>query len=160
VPLAAGATSDPTAGLEVVVVLAFKFVPNWLIPCTPRSPVPVVVIPVIVFDPEVSVGPLIVMTYPDPAFVEAAIFDVAVAVSVGENSWLKLTAPLEAVAQSGTPAVVVTVPPVQNTSDSGIVPVRVICCAVEAVTVPVSVADPVVSVEAKVDIHTKNVQLS
>jgi hypothetical protein len=86
--------------------------------------------------------------------------DVAVAVSVGENSWLKLTAPLEAVAQSGTPAVVVTVPPVQNTKDSGIVPVRVICCAVEAVTVPVSVADPVVSVEAKVDIHTKKVQLS
>jgi hypothetical protein len=48
---------------------------------------------------------------------------------------------------------------VQNTKDSGIVPVNVICVAVLAFTVPVSVAEPVVSVEAKVDIHTKKVQL-
>jgi hypothetical protein len=80
--------------------------------------------------------------------VEAAICEVAVAVSVGENSWLKLTIPLVAVAQSGTLEVVPTVRPVQKTSDSGMVPSSKIWVAVLAVTVPVSVAGPVVSIEA------------
>jgi hypothetical protein len=80
--------------------------------------------------------------------VEAAICDVAVAVSLGENNWLKLTAPAVAVVQSGMPPVVLTVAPVQNINDSGIVPVRTICVAVLAVTVPVSVVPPVVFVDA------------
>ena len=91
--------------------------------------------------------------------VEAAIWDVAVAVSVGENNWLKLTAPLVAVEQSGTPLTVPTVPPVQKTNDSGMVPVRSILVAVLAVTVPVSVAPVVALVEVKVVIRTKKVQL-
>ena len=80
--------------------------------------------------------------------VEAAICDVAVAVSVGEKSWLKLMAPVVAVEQSGMPPVVTMVAPVQKTSDSGMVPVRVICVAVLAATTPVSIALPVVLVEA------------
>ncbi len=91
--------------------------------------------------------------------VEAAICDVAVAVSVGENSWLKLTLPLVAVAQSGTPDVVLTVPPVQKTNDSGIVPSKRIWVAVLAETVPVSVAEPVVSMDAKVATRTWKVWL-
>jgi hypothetical protein len=75
-------------------------------------------------------------------------------VSVGENNWLKLIAPDVAVPQSGTLAVVLTLPPVQNTRDSGIVPVSVMGCAILAVTEPVSVALPVVSVEAYEDIRT------
>ena len=89
----------------------------------------------------------------------AAIWEVAVAVSVGENNWLKLIEPLVAVLQSGTLDVVLTVPPVQKTRDSGMVPLRLIWVAVLAATVPVSVAPPVVSVLAKVDILTKKVQL-
>jgi hypothetical protein len=156
VPLAAGATSEPTAGFEVEVVLAFKLRPNWLKPWTPAVDT---FIAVIVFEPEVSVGPLTVIEYPLPALVDAAICDSVVAVSVGENSWLKAIAPLVAVEQSGTPLVVVTVPPVQKTKDSGIVPVKVICWAVLAVTEPVSVAPPVTFVEAKLEILTKKVQL-
>ncbi len=87
----------------------------------------------------------------------AAIWLVVEAVSVGENSWLKLMAPEVAVEQSGTPVVRPTVAPVQKTSDSGMVPSRTICSAVEAVTVPVSMAEPVLSVELKVEIRTKNV---
>lgn len=146
----------PTAGEEVSVVLAFKFSPNWL---TPRTPKPDALIAVTVLDPEVSVGPFMVMLYPDPALVDAAICEDAMAVSVGEKSWLKLMAPLVAVAQSGTEAVVPTVPPVQKTRDSGMVPVRIICSFTEAVTLPVSMAVPVALVEANVEIRTKNVQL-
>jgi hypothetical protein len=79
---------------------------------------------------------------------------VAVAVSDGENNWLKLTEPGVAVAQSGTPLVVSTCAPVQNIRDSGMVPVRVIWFAVLAATVPVSVEAPVVSVEAYVVMRT------
>ena len=88
---------------------------------------------------------------------EAAICEVAVAVSVGENSWLKLMAPLVAVEQSGTPTVVLTVAPVQNTNDSGIVPDKIIWVAVLAATVPVSVVPPVALVALKVEMRTKNV---
>jgi hypothetical protein len=101
-----------------------------------------------VFDPDVSVGPSTVMLYPLVAFVEAAICEVAVAVSDGEKSWLKLTDPLVAVAQSGTPPVVPTVPPVQKMSDSGMIPLRTMAVAVLAVTDPVSIGEPVALVEA------------
>jgi hypothetical protein len=86
---------------------------------------------------------------------------VAVEVSVGEKSWLNVIL-LEAVAllQSGMPPVRPTVAPVQKIKDSGIVPVRTIGLAVLAVTVPVSVALPVVSVEANVDMRTKKVELA
>jgi hypothetical protein len=94
--------------------------------------------PAIVLAPEVSVVPLTVIAYPAPAFVEAAICDLEVAVSVGEKSWLKLIVPAVAVLQSGTPTVVEICAPVQKTSDSGIVPSRTICSAVAEVTVPVS----------------------
>ena len=94
------------------------------------------------------------MLYPAEALVEAAICEMAVAVSEGENSWLKLTEPLVAVEQSGTPPVVPTVPPVQKISDSGIVPVSEIWLAVLPATVPVSV-DPVVAfVDVKVVMRT------
>ena len=75
----------------------------------------------------------------------AAICEVAVAVSVGEKSWLKLIVPEVALVQSGIPPVRPIDPPVQKMSDSGIVPVRTIGVAVLAVTVPVSTAVPVVS---------------
>jgi len=140
------------AGVEVAVVFAFKFIPNWADPRTPRAAVPMAVM---VLEPEVSVDPLTVMAYPEPALVEAAICEVAVAVSEGEKSWLKLTAPLVAVEQSGTPPVVLTVPPVQKMIDSGIIPVSTIAVAVLAVTEPVSIGEPVASVEAKVEIRTK-----
>jgi len=78
----------------------------------------------------------------------------AVAVSAGENGWLKLTAPLVAVEQSGIPPVVVMAPPVQKISDSGIVPVRVICVEVLAATTPESVAPVVASVEVNVVMRT------
>jgi hypothetical protein len=58
------------------------------------------------------------------------------------------------VEQSGTPALVLTVPPVQKTKDSGMVPVKVICWEIVAATEPVSIAVPVVSVEAYEDIRT------
>ena len=77
--------------------------------------------------------------------------------SVGENSWSKLTVPAVAVEQSGMLDVVLIVAPVQNISDSGMVPVSSICVAVLAATEPVSVAAPVESVEAWVLIRTKNV---
>ena len=86
--------------------------------------------------------------------VDAANCELAVAVSVGEKSWLKAMAPLVAVAQSGTPPVKEMVAPVQNTSDSGIVPVRTICVAVLAATEPVSTAPPDTFVETYVDIRT------
>ena len=77
------------------------------------------------------------------ALVEAAICEVAVAVSVGENSWLNSTAPVVAVLQSGTPPpFTAIVAPVQKMSDSGIVPVSSIARAVLAVTVPVSIGLP------------------
>jgi hypothetical protein len=114
-----------------------------------------------VFEPEVSVGPLTVIAKPAPALVEAAICEVVVAVSVGENNWLKLTVPGVAVAQSGKPETPFnpTVAPAQKTSDSGIVPSSIICVAVAAATVPWSIAVPEVSIEAKVDIQTKKVWL-
>jgi hypothetical protein len=68
--------------------------------------------------------------------------------------------PEDAVEQSGIPAVVVTVPPVQKMIDSGIVPVNTICVAVLAVTLPVSMALPVVSSEAYVEMRTKKEQLT
>lgn len=93
----------------------------------------------IVLPPDVSVAPLTVITYPEVALVLAAICDVAVAVAVGEKSWLKSTAPSVAVVQSGMPPPVVPiVSAVQNTSDSGMVPLTVITRAVLAATVPVS----------------------
>ena len=67
---------------------------------------------------------------------------------------MKLTAPLVAVEQSGTLEVGLIVPPLQNIRDSGIVPVRVIWVAVLAATVPVSVLEPVVSVDAYVVTRT------
>jgi hypothetical protein len=90
--------------------------------------------------------------------VEAAIWDVVVAVLVGEKSWLKTIEPVVAVEQSGMPALVPTVPPVQNIKDSGICPVKVICVAVLAATTPVSIGLPVALVDAYVEIRTKNVQ--
>jgi hypothetical protein len=92
----------------------------------------------IVLPPEVRVAPLTVIAYPAAAFVDAAICDVAVAVSVGENSWLKVTAPAVAEAQ-----LTVTVAPVQKIRDSGMVPVSTIGSAVLAATLPVSIALPV-----------------
>ena len=86
--------------------------------------------------------------------VEAAICEVAVAVSVGENNWLKLIAPVVAVEQSGILPVVLIVAPVQKTSDSGIVPVRVIWVAVLAATTPASHAPVVTLVERNVVIRT------
>jgi hypothetical protein len=109
---------------------------------------------VTVLDPDVKVAPLTVMEYPLSALVEAAICEVAVAVSAGENNWLKLIAPLVAVEQSGTPLVLLIVPPVQKIKDSGMVPVSVIWVAVLAATVPLSVTPPVVSVEAYVVMRT------
>jgi hypothetical protein len=146
----------PTAGVDVRVVFAFKLRPNWLVP---RTPVVDELICVTVFEPDVSVGPFTVTEYPAPAFVDAAICDVDVAVSVGEKSWLNDIAPAVAVAQSGTPPLVLTVAPVQKTNDSGMVPVRTICSLTLALTVPVSMAEPVAFVAAKVEILTKNVQL-
>ena len=69
------------------------------------------------------------------------------------------TEPAVAVEQSGTLDVVPTVAPVQKTKDSGIVPVKVIWLAVLAATEPLSVTDPVVSIDAYVVIRTKNVVL-
>jgi hypothetical protein len=109
---------------------------------------------VTVLDPDVNVGPLTVTLYPEPAFVEAAICEVAVAVSVGENNWLKLTVPEVAVLQSGTPLVVKIWAPTQNTRDSGIIPLSTTWVAVLAATLPVSVEAPDVSIEAKVVIRT------
>jgi hypothetical protein len=63
------------------------------------------------------------MAYPDDALVEAAICEVAQAVDVVENNWLKFITPLVAVEQSGTPLPLIVIEaPVQKTSDSGIVP--------------------------------------
>jgi len=104
--------------------------------------------PVTVLAPDGRVGPLTLMTYPNPALVLAAIWELAIAVSVGLNSWLKLIAPDVAVPQSGTLLVVLTVPPAQKTKDSGMVPLRIICSAVLAATEPVSVVPPVVFVLA------------
>jgi hypothetical protein len=138
--------------VDVVVVFAFRFNPNWLVP---RTPVAGELMAGIVLEPDVSVGPATVILYPKVAFVDAAICDVAVAVSVGEKSWLKLTVPLVAVLQSGIPAVVLTVAPVQKMSDSGIVPVRTMGLAVLAATVPLSVEPVVAVVDVKVVIRTK-----
>jgi hypothetical protein len=66
------------------------------------------------------------MLYPESALVDAAICEVAVAVSAGENKRSKLIAPVPAVEQSGMPLVVVIVWPVQKMSDSGIIPVSTI----------------------------------
>ena len=73
---------------------------------------------------------------------------------------MKVTLPLVAVAQSGMllPEIVI-VAPVQKISDSGIVPVKVIFCAVLAATTPLSVAPVVASDEVKVLMRTKKVQL-
>ena len=57
-PFAAGATSVPTAGVDVDVVFARKFNPNWLVP---RTPVVDAFIADTVFDPDVNVVPLTVM---------------------------------------------------------------------------------------------------
>ena len=72
--------------------------------------------------------------------VDAAICEVAYAVSVGENSWLKLTAPVVADVQSGTVLMAVIVVPTQNIRDSGMVPVSKICRTVAAAVVPASTA--------------------
>ena len=72
----------------------------------------------------------------------AAICEVAYEVEVGENSWLKLTAPGVVTEQFA-----VTVSPVQKIRDSGIVPLSSIACAVLAVTVPASTAPVVASVD-------------
>jgi hypothetical protein len=53
---------------------------------------------------------------------------------------LKVTLPAVAVEQSGIPAVRLTDCPVQNVSDSGIVPVSTIAWAVEPATTPLSTA--------------------
>jgi hypothetical protein len=111
-----------------------------------------------VLDPDVGTDPLTVITYPDAALVEAAIWDVAVAVSVGENNWLKVTAPEVAVEQSGIPAVVLTVAPVQKIRDSGIVPVRTIAVEVLTATEPASNA-VVQAASLYVVIRRKNVEL-
>jgi hypothetical protein len=109
---------------------------------------------VTVLDPEVKVAPLTVILKPEPALVEAAICDVAVDVAVGENNEVKLTEPAVAVVQSGTPLVVPIVAPAQKTRDSGITPFSRICVAVLAATLPVSIAEPVVSVDENVEILT------
>lgn len=89
--------------------------------------------------------------------VEAAICDLAIAVSEGENSRSKLMLPAVAVLQSGTPPMLVeTVSPVQNIIDSGIMPVSTIWVAVLAVTTPASIGEPVALVAAKLEIRTKN----
>ena len=76
----------------------------------------------------------------------AAIWLVAMAVSVGLKSWLNVMSPGVAVEQSGTRLTLVnTSSPVQKTSDSGMVPVRSIGSAVLAVTVPLSIKAPLVS---------------
>ena len=85
----------------------------------------------------------------------AAIWDVAMAVSEGENNWLKLILPVPAVVQSGMPLTAVIVDPVQKMIDSGIIPLSTICVAVLAVTVPLSIGLPVVSVEANVEMRVK-----
>ena len=90
------------------------------------------------------------------ALVLAAILLMALAVSVGLKSWLKLITPLVAVAQSGTPAVLRISAPVQKTSDSGMTPVRTIFSFVAAVTVPASIGVPVAFVELYVEMRTKN----
>ena len=89
---------------------------------------------------------------------EAAICEVAVAVSVGENNWLKLTAPAVAVVQSGIPSVVLTVAPVQKIRDSGIVPVKTMAVDVLTATIPVS-SCVVQAASENVLICTKNAEL-
>jgi len=79
-PSDAGATSEPTAG----VVFALRFRPNCGVPRVLAAAVPPM--PVIVLEPEVRVVPLTVIIYPVVAFVEAAICEDAIAVSVGEKS--------------------------------------------------------------------------
>jgi hypothetical protein len=69
-------------------------------------------------------------------------------VSVGENNWLNAMTPEVAVVQSGTDPTTVITAPVQNISDSGMTPVSLIWVDVLAATVPVSVGEPLASVEA------------
>ena len=78
----------------------------------------------------------------------AAIWEVAEAVAVGENNWLKVISPLVAVVQSGIPLpFTAIVAPVQKINDSGMVPVNWICVDVLAATVPLSTGEPVPSVD-------------
>ena len=150
-PLAAGVMAVPTAGVETAPVFATRFIPNWLLPTAGTVGLAKAGM---VVAPEVKVAPFTVITYPDKELVEAAICDVAVAAALGEKSWLKLMAPLVAVVQSGIPAVVLIVPPVQKIKDSGMVPVSAICVAVLAATVPVSVAPVVAFVDVNVVMRT------
>ena len=149
VPFGAGVTLVPTAG----VVFATKFIPN----CPEPIELVAGVAPMagIVFDPAVSVGPETVIAYPERALVEAASCELAVAVAVGENNWLKVILPLVAVVQSGILFVfTLIVPPVQKMRDSGMVPFSVICVEVLAATVPASVAAPVALLVAYVVMRT------
>src|SRR4051812_14199912 len=103
------------AGVETPGVFALRLAPNCVELRTAGSPVPLVLMAVIVLEPEVRVVPNTLITYPEPALVLAAIWEVAMAVSVGLNRRSNETAPEEAVVQSGKPPVVPTVPPVQKT---------------------------------------------
>jgi hypothetical protein len=98
--------------------LATRFKPNWPPTLAGIDASAVAPIAPIVFPPDVRVGPVTVITYPEPALVDAAIWEVAVDVVVGEKSG-SVIPPAVAVEQSGRPAVVLTVSPVQKTKDSG-----------------------------------------
>jgi hypothetical protein len=132
--------SAPTATVEVVVVLSTRFIPNCPVPLVPAA---AEAIAGMVFAPDDSVVPFTVMAYPEPAFLQPAICDVAVAESTGEKSWLNAIVPAVVVVQFA-----LTVAPVQKIKDSGMIPVSTIGSAVLAVTVPVSIGLPVVSVLA------------
>ena len=64
-------------------VFARRFIPNWLVPIVGEA---CAAMAGIVFEPDVIVGPLTVITYPLMALVLAAICEVAVEVAVGENN--------------------------------------------------------------------------
>ena len=79
--------------------------------------------------------------------------------AVVENSVVKSTKPVPAVEQSGSRVVGFKsiVLPVQNTNDSGMMPLRIIWVAVLAATDPESIMAPVPSVLAWLVMRTKNV---
>lgn len=89
----------------------------------------------------------------------AAIWLVAKEVAVVEKSEVKLTRPVPAVEQSGNRVVALRpiVLPVQNTRDSGIMPLSTICVAVLAATDPESPIAPVPLIVAWLVMRTKNV---
>ena len=87
----------------------------------------------------------------------AAIWLVAKEVAVVEKSEVKLTRPVPAVEQSGNRVVALRpiVLPVQNTRDSGIMPLSTICVAVLAATDPESPIAPVPLIVAWLVMRTK-----